>query len=507
VPLSSFRTRVFVLSVAFSIVLIGSVLTISYLVMSGGMTQVAKDTVLGLGRQAGQLASAKASDARLTASSEVTGTDAVSVKHRASLQRALFVDALAAMFRSGMSEGEFALYAPSDLSHPEWAGSALAAAIGEQDATDRRRALQVDTSTLTVEDAGGPLSGLFSNARLGTFVAHVPVDAPDGGRWVLDVAHTPAREQQTIDAIRAPMLVVAFIGTILAVGIMQVSMGWVLKLVGDLRVAADSIDAGQLDVKLPESGQDEIGELARSLNHLIERLRRRSEAQSRFIADASHELATPVAGIRGYVNILRAWGGEDEAVREEAIRAIDRESRRMARLTTELLSMIRSEQDTSVRRVRVDVNTLCREALAAAATRYLEKGLEFIGPDEGQLVVMNDPDKIEEFLHILVDNAAKYTPEGGTVRVETRRRRDKVVVEVSDTGIGIPEKDLPAIFDRFYRSDASRSKETGGFGLGLAIAKRMIEVCGGTIEVRSAIGAGTTFTILIPRDYTGPARS
>ena len=98
-----------------------------------------------------------------------------------------------------------------------------------------------------------------------------------------------------------------------------------------------------------------------------------------------------------------------------------------------------------------------------------------------------------------MDNAAKYTPEGGTVSIQCWRRRDTVHVEVSDTGVGIPEKDLANIFDRFYRSDLSRSSATGGFGLGLAIAKRMLDTCGATIDVKSAVGEGTTFIIRIPR--------
>lgn len=496
--LTSFRTRVLLLAIVFSVLLIGTVLITTYFVVSGGMAGVARDTALSLSRQAERLARARVDEVNAQASDEITGTGVAVQQRRKARAQQLFDESLSTVFRSSISDGEFAFYRPSDLTRPTWSTSNRPST--PQDGTDRRRALRDMSSTLTLTGAARNLTGLYSPAELGIYTVHVPIDAPNGSRWVLDTVYQPLREEQTIDAIRAPMLVLAIVGTALAVGMMQMSMGWVLKLVNDLRVAADSIDAGQLDVHLPEEGQHEIADLARSLNHLIDRLRRRSEAQTRFIADASHELATPVAGIRGYVNILRAWGGEDEAVADEAVRAIDRESRRMARLTTELLSLIRSDQDTQRRRVRVDVNTLSREALAAAATRYLDKGLEFVGPDEGQLIVMNDPDKIEEFLHILVDNAAKYTPRGGTVRVETWRRRDKVVVEVSDTGIGIPDKDLPSIFDRFYRSDASRSKETGGFGLGLAIAKRMVEVCGGTIEVRSEVGHGTAFTIRIPRD-------
>ncbi|HEY3318012.1 MAG TPA: HAMP domain-containing sensor histidine kinase [Coriobacteriia bacterium] len=496
--LTSFRTRVLVLAIAFSVLLIGSVLITAYFVVSGGMSRVAEDTVLSLSRQAVKLARDKVVSVQKTSLAEIPEVDAASQRRRLTRAQNLFQAALPELFRTGMSEGEFAFYAPADLSTPEWSTDRRVDTRNE--AAAREKALRLMASNVTVRGSGSGISGLFSRAQLGLYTVHVPIDVPDGSRWVLDVTYVPFREEQTIDAIRAPMLVLALVGTALAIAMMQMSMGWVLKLVDDLRLAADSVDAGQLDVHLPDEGQHEIGDLARSLNHLIDRLRRRADSQTRFIADASHELATPVAGIRGYVNILRAWGGEDEAVREEAVRAIDRESRRMARLTTELLSLIRSDHDTSCRRVRVDVNALSREALAAAATRYLDKGLEFEGPEEGPLIAMNDPDKIEEFMHILVDNAAKYTPSGGTVRVQTWRRRDMVVVEVSDTGMGIPEKDLPNIFDRFYRSDISRSKETGGFGLGLAIAKRMVEVCGGTIEVRSVEGEGTSFTIRIPRE-------
>jgi len=259
------------------------------------------------------------------------------------------------------------------------------------------------------------------------------------------------------------------------------------------------VDAGELGVRLPEEGGHEIGELARSLNNLIDRLRRRADAQSRFVADASHELATPVAGIRGYINILQGWGADDPAVRDEAIEAIDRESRRMARLTSQLLSMIRSEGNVEFHPVRHDLNATVRQVLVEAATRYAGKRIVFEGPPEGPLMLTNDPDRIEEFLSILIDNAGKYTPAGGTVSVRTRRSRESMVVDVADTGPGIPPADLHSIFNRFYRSDASRSKDTGGFGLGLAIAKSIVETCGGEISVASEFGKGTTFTVTLPR--------
>ena len=252
-------------------------------------------------------------------------------------------------------------------------------------------------------------------------------------------------------------------------------------------------------MRLPAEGDHEIGELGRSLNALLDRLQRRAEGQARFVADASHELATPVAGIRGYTNILRAWGRDDPEVRDEAITAIDRESRRMARLCSDLLALVRDEREMVFNEERFDVNVRCREVLAAAATRYIDKGLEFQGPGEGQLVIFSDPDRIEDVVSILVDNAAKYTLDGGTVSVSTRRKRDNVMIAVSDTGIGIPEEDLPSIFERFYRSDASRSKATGGFGLGLPIAKSIVDAAGGSISIESVHGEGSTFTVTLPR--------
>jgi signal transduction histidine kinase len=316
---------------------------------------------------------------------------------------------------------------------------------------------------------------------------------------VLDVTYLPENEEGVIDAVRLPMVILAVSAMVIMVVLMQTSMAWVLNLVGDLRRAADSIDAGRLEERLPDEADNEIGELARSLNRLIERLQRRSEAQSRFVADASHELATPVAGIRGYTSILRAWGGEDRKVREEAIEAIDRESRRMARLTSDLLNLLHADQGLRLKSDRFDLNVLVRERLATTASRYLDKEIEFEGPEAESLVMMGDAERTEDVLSILLDNAGKYTPVRGRVTVTTARRRDTVVITVSDTGEGISAEDLPRVFDRFFRSDKARAEGEGGFGLGLAIAKSIVESMGGTAAVDSVPGEGTTFTIVLPR--------
>jgi signal transduction histidine kinase len=283
------------------------------------------------------------------------------------------------------------------------------------------------------------------------------------------------------------------------VALMQTSMAWVLALVDNLRKAADSVDAGRFDVRLPDHGDNEVGALARSVNSLIARLQRRSEAQAHFVADASHELATPVAGIRGYTSILRDWGADDPAVRDEAIEAIDRESLRMARLTGDLLNLLHADQGVMLKCEPLELNGIIRSRLAAVASRWIDKNLEFVGPEAESIMMVGDAGRIEDVVSILLDNAAKYTPSGGSVYALTESARDSVTISISDTGPGIPEEDLPRIFDRFFRSRVSRAAGESGFGLGLAIAKNIVDSMGGRIQVESVIGQGTAFAVEIPR--------
>jgi signal transduction histidine kinase len=226
---------------------------------------------------------------------------------------------------------------------------------------------------------------------------------------------------------------------------------------------------------------------------------RRNEAQMRFVADASHELATPVAGIRGYTSILRAWGADDPKVRDEAVDAIDRESRRMARLTADLLNLLHADQGLVLRSERFDLNPLVRQRLAATASRWIEKDIDFEGPEVDSLFMVGDRDRVEDIISILLDNAAKYTPECGKVTVHTWLRRENVLIEVADTGQGIPAEDLERIFGRFFRSASSRAAGESGFGLGLAILRSIVENMGGKIHVSSTVGEGTTFSVSLPK--------
>lgn len=487
----SLRATLLAVAILFAMLVVGGIALTTYVIVSDGMQVVAIDTTSRLAFTADSVlaevvAGANEEVARRGLRGDVAadvGLDIVAEELPDAIQRA------------GMSDASFALY--DHNLHLVWLSRATTASPTQ--AANRKKALSSGMPVRSVGRAGGMVSGLVTAARLGTIVSHTPVKLPGGKNGVLDVTHTPTSEERVIDAIRRPMAILAVAAMAIMVLLMQTSMVWVLGLVNNLRKAADYIDAGRLDERLPVVGNSEISELARSLNHLIERLQRRSEAQSRFVADASHELATPVAGIRGYTSILRAWGADDPKVRDEAVDAIDRESRRMARLTADLLNLLHADQGLVLRAERFDLNTLVRDRLAASASRWIDKDIEYEGPMEDSLLMVGDPDRVEDIISILLDNASKYTPPLGRVSVKTRRRRDNVLIEVADSGQGIPADDLPRIFDRFFRSEASRAAGEGGFGLGLAILRSIVESMGGEIHVASTVGEGTTITVRLPK--------
>lgn len=487
----SLRAWQLLISALLALLIVGGVALTTYVIVSDGMQLVAFETSAHVAGAAATVVREAVRESEASARERgLVGTESADVA-LSDLRRRL----PGVLSGADLTGTHVALYLNPETLY--WASGADAIHVTGQDA--RRKSIRTRTTLHSVESSGGLAAGLLSQADLGHNISRVPVTLPGDALGVIDVTYDPVLEERVIDAIRLPMTVLTVSSMFVMILLMQTSMSWVLGLVNGLRNAADSIDAGQLDERLPDYGTNEIGELARSINRLIERLQRRAAAQSRFVADASHELATPVAGIRGYTSILRAWGGEDPKVREESIDAIDRESARMARLTGELLNLLHADQGLRLKHEKFDLNAIVRDRLAATANVYLGKDLEFIGPEDDTLIMVGDPGRMEDVISILLSNAGKYTPDGGTVQVTTKRARNEVTIEVRDTGKGIPPEDLPRIFDRFFRSERSRVEGSAGFGLGLAIAQSIVENMGGTIGVESELGFGTTFKVVVPR--------
>ncbi|HML22054.1 MAG TPA: ATP-binding protein [Aggregatilinea sp.] len=251
--------------------------------------------------------------------------------------------------------------------------------------------------------------------------------------------------------------------------------------------------ADDLGRRIPNHGpQDEIGRLATTFNQTLERLEQLFNVQRRFVADVSHEMRTPLTSIQGNLDLMRRIGYD-----EEAMEAIESESRRMTRLVDDLLLLAKADAgrlplDQGV----VDLDTMVLEVYNQA--QMLAHGVALHLGDLDQAQVLGDADRLKQLLLNLVSNGLKYTPEGGSVTISLARDGDRALVTVCDTGIGIPETDLPHIFDRFYRVDKARSRAQGGTGLGLSIAKWIADAHGGDLDVTSHVGSGTTFTLWLP---------
>jgi len=226
----------------------------------------------------------------------------------------------------------------------------------------------------------------------------------------------------------------------------------------------------------------------------IRPVRRSFERQREFVADASHELRTPLTVIRTNAETLSAVNPGDDAVDD-----IAQESMYMTRLLDDLLLLAGSDQEgIELSLGRVDLAELARSAGRAAARLASDAGLSFDAVVDGALMVRADAERLREVLLILLDNAVKYTPRGGSVTLRARRERGDAIVGVDDTGVGVAPDEIPRLFDRFYRVDKARSRAQGGAGLGLSIAREIMDAHGGTLQFRSEPGKGSSVIMRLP---------
>ena len=242
--------------------------------------------------------------------------------------------------------------------------------------------------------------------------------------------------------------------------------------------------------------KDEVERLATTFNEMLGRIEELFRVQQRFVADVSHELRSPLTTIRGNLDLLKRGATEDVTARQESLNAIDSESARMQRLVQDLLLLAQADAGVSIQKQSIELDSLLLDVYRHA--KLSANGVKVSLGSWDQAQVLGDADRLKQLFINLIDNAVKYTPNGGEVTVSLERDTDWARISIADTGVGIPEQDLPKIFDRFYRVDKARSREKGGTGLGLAICKWIVDVHGGTINVASQVGKGTIFTVQLP---------
>lgn len=264
---------------------------------------------------------------------------------------------------------------------------------------------------------------------------------------------------------------------------------------------AEEIADGNFNQRVPVKGKDEIARLGEAFNTMSVKLLDLEEKRRLFVSDASHELKTPLATIKLLSeSILQSPDIDPEMVRE-FLGDMTNEIDRLNRIIERLLALTRSDsQNTKIEFETVDlqklIDTVIRKLRPLAAEKNIE--VEFAAPADEPVEMLLDRDKIYEAVYNIVDNSIKYTGEGGHVTVRLSADVSKTVIEIEDDGIGIPKEDSGHIFDRFYRVDKARARDTGGTGLGLSIAAEAVNMHGGHIEVMSEEGVGSKFIIILP---------
>lgn len=318
------------------------------------------------------------------------------------------------------------------------------------------------------------------------------------GTFVVAASQTPI--ENTLDTLLSGVIWASGVGlafaTLLGFGMVRQTLRPLTRMLGEV----ESIQAaGDLSRRVGHSGPgDEVGRLARSFDRMLARLEQSFQSQQRFVSDASHELRTPLAVAKGHLELLSHALETPEGRRSLAVAG--EELDRMHRIVEDLLLLARLDEGLPLSVRPVEVELELREALLRGM--LLARRDATVNVEEG-LYVLADPDRLLQILTNLVRNAVQHAGPEATLTLAGRRLGARVIIEVSDSGAGIPPEQLPRVFERFYRGGRARAGAPGGAGLGLAIAASLTRALGGDITVRSTPGWGSAFTISLPAPKEG----
>lgn len=330
------------------------------------------------------------------------------------------------------------------------------------------------------------------------------VDSDSGGTVAvadLVLVYDAGVNRETVLEFIAQMARVAVVALVVLVALALLVLHLGLRPLTRMAAAAEAIASGRRHERIPMSGtRSETDVLAAALNRAFD-AQTQAEVRARaFAADASHELRTPLATVSGYLELYRQ-GGLRGAALEGALERVEDEVGRIRLLVEELGLLARLDAGRPLERVPMDLTTVVETIVEDAQVVYTGTDIRLIAPASVEFV--GDEARLAQVLHNLVGNAVRHTPPGTEVWIEVVEEDGAVVISVADDGPGIDEENVPRLFDRFWRADASRSREYGGSGLGLAIVQAIVQAHGGSVEVESDIGRGTTFRVTLP--HAAPA--
>ena len=304
------------------------------------------------------------------------------------------------------------------------------------------------------------------------------------------------------------MVVAAFVAVAAALLVGLLVSRSLVKPIRRITSTAKQIRDGDLSARTELRGDDEIDQLGETFDEMATSLEKDLKHERRLTSDVAHELRTPLMAMLATVEAMQDGVYPTDA---EHLETVASETRRLARLVQQMLDLSRMENRTAPLNLEpVDIVSLARNIVASQEQLFQSRDLRLRFTDETGghgAVIEVDADMITQAVINLLSNAMRYTPEGGWVVASVKLDRKNVLISVADTGIGIAKEDLSRIFGRFWRADASRAREAGGLGVGLAVTKQIVERHHGFISVESELGKGTTFTIHLPREHAPEAPS
>ena len=301
------------------------------------------------------------------------------------------------------------------------------------------------------------------------------------------------------DNLEKFLLMLDIVGIFLSIGVGYLLSRRILTPIKTMNELAREIAFEKMSGRIPiGTANDELNELAKTLNQMLDRLQGGINKQQKFVSDASHELRTPAAVIKGYIEFIETYGTADEALLKENLKVIGSEAQNMQNLLENLLFLSRTDQHRQrLNKKTLDLDDIVGDVMSKMKTVVKTHKVELIKNTPAK--IFGDETTIRQMIRIFLDNAVKYTPEGGLIKVSSAIEKKKILLSISDTGIGIAPENLDKIFERFFRIDSEDLvNEANGSGLGLSIAKWIADSHDIKISVDSELGKGTTFTLRFP---------
>jgi signal transduction histidine kinase len=382
--------------------------------------------------------------------------------------------------------------------HHSWEGvESVLSSPGPMAAMHNTHWLLVDDNNIVVADTGGGAVGRAFAVSPGDLAIPIRAGSQTVGQLVSLEAAPPGAEEPLLVAVNRAMLLAAITAGAVGLAIALLLSQSLTSPLRQLTGAVQRFARGERSLQLPQPSGDEVGDLTRSFRGMMTEIERQEQLRKEMTADIAHELRTPLSVIQANLDALA-----------DGVYPLTRENLTPIRESTELLDRLVEDLRTleladagqlTLEKCEVDLSTLMRRVAARFSPRAESQSQRIeLAPEPGLPTVPADPQRLEQILGNLMDNALRHTPDGGIIRLGLTSDAQTVFLTVEDSGPGIPEDQLELIFERFHRVDTARSRSGGGTGLGLAIARKLAEAHGGSLTAENRAEGGARFTLRLP---------